>query len=173
MESCAIMFPVRLDNGFVGASTGNRYTIMKYEYTKDRIQIYRGKDLIADEPNPYGIIPIVHFKNVSLAGAHFGISDLDDIIPLNTELNLKNSDTSEILDYHSSPITAIFGARVSQLEKGANKVWGGLPKDAKIQNIELDSDLAASTADFDLELIESRTFDGHTQELIYRPTRHG
>ena len=28
-------------------------------------------------------------------------------------------------------------------------------------------------ADFDLELIESRTFDGHIQELIYRPTLHG
>ncbi|MBQ1024738.1 dihydrofolate reductase family protein [Micromonospora sp. C95] len=28
-------------------------------------------------------------------------------------------------------------------------------------------------ADFDLELIESRTLDGRTQELVYRPTRHG
>jgi dihydrofolate reductase len=27
-------------------------------------------------------------------------------------------------------------------------------------------------ADFDLELIGSRTFDGHTQELTYRPTLH-
>ena len=27
-------------------------------------------------------------------------------------------------------------------------------------------------ADFDLELIEHRTLDGHTQELIYRPTLH-
>ncbi|WP_020578202.1 dihydrofolate reductase family protein [Actinopolymorpha alba] len=27
-------------------------------------------------------------------------------------------------------------------------------------------------ADFDLELIENRTLDGNTQELIYRPTRH-
>jgi dihydrofolate reductase len=27
-------------------------------------------------------------------------------------------------------------------------------------------------ADFDLELIESRTLDGRTQELIYRPTQH-
>jgi dihydrofolate reductase len=27
-------------------------------------------------------------------------------------------------------------------------------------------------ADFDLELIESRTFDGHTQQLTYRPTLH-
>lgn len=28
-------------------------------------------------------------------------------------------------------------------------------------------------ADFDLELIEQRTLDGHTQELTYRPTLHG
>jgi dihydrofolate reductase len=30
----------------------------------------------------------------------------------------------------------------------------------------------AGGADFDLDLIESRTLDGHTQELIYRPTLH-
>jgi dihydrofolate reductase len=28
-------------------------------------------------------------------------------------------------------------------------------------------------ADFDLELMGSRTLDDHTQELIYRPTLHG
>ena len=28
-------------------------------------------------------------------------------------------------------------------------------------------------ADFDLELLESRTLDGRTQELVYRPTLHG
>jgi hypothetical protein len=28
-------------------------------------------------------------------------------------------------------------------------------------------------ADFDLELVESRTLDGGTQELTYRPTLHG
>ena len=27
-------------------------------------------------------------------------------------------------------------------------------------------------ADFDLELLETHTFDGRTQELIYRPTLH-
>ena len=30
----------------------------------------------------------------------------------------------------------------------------------------------AGAADFDLELIESRTLDGNIQELTYRPTRH-
>jgi len=28
-------------------------------------------------------------------------------------------------------------------------------------------------ADFDLELVEARTLDGHIQELVYRPSRHG
>ncbi|MFG3257521.1 dihydrofolate reductase family protein [Streptomyces sp. NPDC048172] len=32
--------------------------------------------------------------------------------------------------------------------------------------------LFAGGADFDLELIETRTLDGRTQELIYRPTLH-
>jgi hypothetical protein len=27
-------------------------------------------------------------------------------------------------------------------------------------------------ADFDLELVENRTLDGHIQELVYRPTLH-
>jgi dihydrofolate reductase len=31
----------------------------------------------------------------------------------------------------------------------------------------------AGAADFDLELIETRTLDGNTQELTYRPTLHG
>ncbi|MGC4936483.1 dihydrofolate reductase family protein [Kribbella sp. DT2] len=33
--------------------------------------------------------------------------------------------------------------------------------------------LFEGAADFDLELLESRTLDGNTQELIYRPTLHG
>jgi dihydrofolate reductase len=35
-----------------------------------------------------------------------------------------------------------------------------------------DSPIFRNAADFDLEMIESRTLDGHTQELIYRPSLH-
>jgi dihydrofolate reductase len=35
-----------------------------------------------------------------------------------------------------------------------------------------DHPIFQGAADFDLELLESRTLDGHTQELIYRPTLH-
>ena len=144
MESCTIMFPIRKAPTVFGLSNANKYNIMKYVYTKSTIQIFDGKDLVDSFDNPYGVIPIVHIKNLSLAGRHFGMSDLDDIIPLNTELNLKSSDISEILDYHSAPITIVKGARVSQLEKGANKVWGGLPEKADVFNLELNGDLQAA-----------------------------
>jgi len=35
-----------------------------------------------------------------------------------------------------------------------------------------DDPVFAGAADFDLELLESRTLDGHIQELTYRPTLH-
>ncbi|MBR7835027.1 dihydrofolate reductase family protein [Actinospica durhamensis] len=35
-----------------------------------------------------------------------------------------------------------------------------------------DSPIFAGAADFDLELLETRTLDGHIQELVYRPTLH-
>jgi len=35
-----------------------------------------------------------------------------------------------------------------------------------------DEPIFAGAADFDLELLEHRTFDGNIQELIYRPTLH-
>ena len=34
------------------------------------------------------------------------------------------------------------------------------------------SPILGGAGDFDLELLESRTLDRHTQELVYRPTRH-
>ncbi len=33
-----------------------------------------------------------------------------------------------------------------------------------------DEPVFAGAGDFDLDLLESRTFDGRTQELVYRPT---
>jgi dihydrofolate reductase len=35
-----------------------------------------------------------------------------------------------------------------------------------------DAPIFAGAADFDLELLESRTLDGHIQELVYAPTPH-
>jgi hypothetical protein len=145
MESCTIMFPIKEELPLALKGEPTRYKIVKYIYYPDRIEYWEGKNLISTEENIYGIIPIVHFRNLVSSGSHFGVSDLVDIVPLNVEINLKNSDASEIIDYHSQPVTCVFGAKISQLERGANKVWGGLPKDGKVENLEMKSDMSFAT----------------------------
>lgn len=95
-------------------------------------------------PNPLGELMIVHIKNEPLPYERFGRSVLYDLIMPNKEYNEKISDLSEILAYHAAPVTIVKGARVQNLEKGARKVWGGVPKDGDVYNLNLEADLSSS-----------------------------
>lgn len=147
LDSLLIMYPIekRVETGLLFKRSSTTTVIYKELWTKDEIVVYEDKEETDRMENPYGIIPFVQIKNFPIAGRTYGMGDLDDVIPLNVELNTKRSDISEIIDYHSAPITCVFGAKIGNLEKGANKVWGGLPKDAKVSNLELQGDLGAST----------------------------
>jgi hypothetical protein len=94
-------------------------------------------------------INVVHIKNLPVANESYGVSDIADLIPVQAEFNFKTTDISDIIDYHAAPVTIIKGARTRQLEKGARKVWGGLPKDADVFNLTLESDLTASNTFLD------------------------
>lgn len=120
--------------------------VFKQIWTKDTCITQIGKDEPEEIPNRYGVIPFVCIKNLSIAGSNEGRSDIEDIIPLNVEYNLKSSDISEIIDYHAAPITVVYGAKVANLEKGANKVWGGLPKDARVENLGLEGNLESCSS---------------------------
>ena len=146
LESLLIMYPIRKerDTGLLFKRTSETTIIYKEFWTKDEIVVYESGTEVDRMTNPYGFIPFVQIKNFPIAGRTRGVGDIDDIIPLNVELNTKRSDVSEIIDYHSAPITLVYGAKIGNLEKGANKVWGGLPKDAKVENLNLQGDLIAS-----------------------------
>ena len=146
MTGLLIMYPIRkrVETGLLFKRTSEETIIYKEYWTKDSITIYEGKEQIDEMVNPYGFIPFVQIKNFPVAGRTRGVGDIDDIIPLNVELNTKKSDVSEVIDYHSAPITLVYGAKIGNLEKGANKVWGGLPKDSKVENLSLSGDLIAS-----------------------------
>ena len=139
-----IMYPYDkiVRTGILGRKQ-KKQVIYKQIWTKDEcVIIDDGNEEIF--PNKYGVIPFVLIKNLTISGRTEGLGDLDDLIPLNVELNLKESDVSEIIDYHAAPITIVYGAKVGNLEKGANKMWGGLAKDARVENLELNGDLSAS-----------------------------
>ena len=125
--------------------TRKEQTLYKQIWTKEECAIIDGKSEPVVYPNRYGAIPFVQIKNLPVAGRNDGRGDLEDIIPLNTEYNMKESNVSEIIDYHAAPVTVVYGAKIGNLEKGANKMWGGLSKDARVENLELRSDLGASS----------------------------
>lgn len=104
--------------------------------TDDVIEEYINDELIDSRPNPLGIIPIVHIPNVPVAGSPWGLSDCHDIITINRSYNEISTDIADIINYHAAPVTVIVGAKASNLEKGPKKVWGGLPKDSQVFNLE-------------------------------------
>lgn len=116
-----------------------------YTYTEiitdDFIEEYVNDELIDARENPLGVIPIVHIRNIPVSGSPWGLSDVTDIITLNREFNEKTTEISDIINYHAAPITVITGAKVANLERGANRVWGGLPKDARVENLGNEVDL--------------------------------
>jgi len=104
--------------------------------TDDIIEEYVNDELIDSRPNPLGQIPVVHIANIPVSGSPWGLSDAHDIITLNRSYNEISTDIADIINYHAAPVTVIVGAKASNLEKGAKKVWGGLPKDAQVFNLE-------------------------------------
>ena len=104
--------------------------------TDDIIEEYINDELIDSRPNPLGQIPVVHIPNIPVSGSPWGLADAHDIITLNRSYNEISTDVADIINYHAAPVTVIVGAKVNNLEKGAKKVWGGLPKDSQVFNLE-------------------------------------
>jgi hypothetical protein len=82
------------------------------------------------------LIPVVHIPNIPVSGSPWGLADAHDIITINRSYNEISTDIADIINYHAAPVTVIIGAKTSNLEKGAKKVWGGLPKDSQVFNLE-------------------------------------
>lgn len=128
----------KLKYRFWGTSLEGTRQVFTYTeiLTEDIIEEYINDELIDSRPNPLGTIPVIHIPNVRISGSPWGLSDCNDIININRSYNETATDIADIINYHAAPVTVIIGAKASQLEKGANKVWGGLPKDAKVENLE-------------------------------------
>lgn len=140
MERMRVIYPIQVPD-----KDGNMQQVWyREEITNTEIVEYLDDEVISRRKNDLGVIYVVRIKNLLVANQSLGKSDLQDIIPLQKEFNEKTTDVSDIINYHASPITIVYGAKTSNLEKGARKVWGGLPKDAKVENLELKTDLSAS-----------------------------
>ena len=128
----------KLKYRFWGTSLEGTRQVFTYTeiLTDETIEEYINDELIDQRPNPIGTVPIVHIPNLPVSGSPWGLSDAHDIITINRQYNEIATDVADIINYHAAPVTVIVGAKASQLEKGPKKVWGGLPKDSQVFNLE-------------------------------------
>ncbi|MBD0734052.1 hypothetical protein BGM09_01075 [Streptomyces sp. CBMA29] len=134
---------VKIRYKFWGTSLEGTRQVYTYTeiITDSWIEEYVNDELLDARENPAGEIPVVHIPNVSVSGSPWGLSDITDLIPLNREFNEQATNISDIISYHAAPVTIITGAKASNLEKGPRKIWGGLPKDSQVFNLENGVDL--------------------------------
>jgi hypothetical protein len=138
------MLRFKLKYRFWGTSLEGTRQVFTYTeiMTDNAIEEYINDEMIDSRPNALGVIPIVHIANLPVASSPWGLSDTQDIVSLNREFNEKATEISDIINYYSAPVTVITGAKASQLERGPRKVWGGLPKDASVFNLEMETNLS-------------------------------
>lgn len=140
------MLEFKLKYRFWGTNTEGTRSV--YTYTEliraDIIREYVNDELIDERPNVLGEIPIVHIPNAPASGSPWGLADVQDIISLNRQYNETATDIVDIVNYHAAPITVVIGAKPSQLEKGANRVWSIGNKDVKVENLQSNVDLQYS-----------------------------
>ena len=148
VNSVLVIFP-RFKNGEVLSS--NRFGDMPTHsvewyaerWFKNEVIIYEPDGTETRRSNPLNEIPIVHIPNYAVAGEFYGRSDLADVIDLQKEFNEKSTDISDVINYHGSPVTIVKGAKITQLERGPNRMWG-LPENAEVSNLALNGELSAS-----------------------------
>lgn len=159
MKACMLQFPM-------WGNAEKRTVIFTAFYTADTVRFYTDYNEVQVMKNPLGMIPVVHIPG-STAGDHiFGHSCLEDIIPLNDAYNATAGSIAKILKYHGEPTTIIKGAKLSNMERGANKVWSNLPQDSTVENLEMHSDLGS--AEKHLDRIETQIYRlGKTPKISY------
>jgi hypothetical protein len=144
---------VALTQPFGGLSEASSLQYQWLRITNETVQSWKtdGSGKMTDEkvttqPNPIGEIFVRHIRNFPFADSLFGMDDVTEVRRLNEEITASITDIGEIIKYHGHPITILKGFKRGNLKKGPNKIWSNIPKDGAVENLELKSDLSASTA---------------------------
>lgn len=107
------------------------------------IEQFQGEQPIVRR-NILGEIPLVHIVNTPVPREYYGLGDGQDLTDLQREFNEKATDISDVIHYQGQPVTVIFGARAKALERGPRQIWAGLPENARVEQLNLQTDLGAA-----------------------------
>lgn len=97
-------------------------------------------------PWPYPFPPLITAQNLPLANELWGMSDLEEA-DINDAINFTASNTGRIIRFHAHPKTIGTGFSSSQVQSTAiDEMWAIPVDNAKVANLEMQSDLASSRA---------------------------
>lgn len=97
----------------------------------------------------YPFAPLVEWSYKKRPHQYYGVSFLHNAIPLNDAINFVASNTARILKHHAHPKTFVFGAEI-EAENAVGGIWDNLPETARIESLELQSDLGSSLKMLDM-----------------------
>lgn len=124
-----------------GADTG-RWLIYNYRKASE----YGGWELSGEvEIHPYAWSPIIDWKNLPDPTSYYGRDSIGIAGAMNDSLNFVLSNTQRIIKYHAHPNTVVTGASKTDFQDTAvNRLWTIPNADARVTNVEMQSDLASS-----------------------------
>ena len=101
-------------------------------------------ELQSEELWPYSWAPVLTWQNFPNPGKVYGLSDLESA-ELNDAVNMVASNVNRILRFHAHPRTIGLGVMPSDVQTTAISDFWAIPaKDAKVFNLEMQSDLQSS-----------------------------
>jgi hypothetical protein len=90
--------------------------------------------------------PIIDGQNLPHARSYWGQSDMKNVTGINDEINFVMSNVNRIIRYHAHPRTVGIGIEANNVQETAVESFWSVattPDKAKIQNLEMQSDLPA------------------------------
>jgi len=106
-------------------------------WTAREFGLYLNNELVEQKPNPYGFIPFIIYPNLREPKQFWGISDLNQILEPQRELNRAMSQLSRILELSGNPIAVLENVEESaDIAVRPGAVWN-VPEEAKAYLLDL------------------------------------
>lgn len=100
---------------------------------------------LKETPWPYPWAPVVTCQNLICPNEWWGLADLEeDILAVNVAVNFTTSNVARILRHHAHPKTVAVGVVADQLKLGVDGTLCLPNKEARVENLEMTSDLTSS-----------------------------
>ena len=108
---------------------------------KGKWQRYENKELVGEGVNPLGIVPVVHIQNVAQPYYYEGISDVEQLIGLQDELNTRLSDRANRITFQAFKMFLAKGIEgIDNKPVSPGRMWCTDNIDASIEQFGGDSE---------------------------------